>query len=407
MRFPSLLLFLNLASTTVAQVPAGHLVVLHETPAGSALTLIEPLRGVVTPLNLPAGRPWRRAAVGGPGPGLLLVTTGQTAQEEQLFFVPLVSGVLGTPQVFGGTYPGRITGLVPTGAGIFVATSLGAFRLTTSGGNPTQIETLPIVAASHGPDEVALITAQSGPTGPTYALVRHDLRTQARTATRLNITPVALSHALAEDGYVVAQEDGSLFVVQAATGALRFITSARTSPVQSLAFDPYRRRHLVGVPGAIIECTPQGVQGGWPLTGSTNTASIDLAPYQSSVRRYGNGCSATPVHIASLLDPFPGNGAFALIGAPCPPGAAAILMVGGFATQVDLSALGMAGCSLLTQPVIQLPTVAGANGRILLPLPVPPMPGLVGGAVFVQFAVVDATANRFGLVTSDGARLGF
>ena len=75
-----------------------------------------------------------------------------------------------------------------------------------------------------------------------------------------------------------------------------------------------------------------------------------------------------------------------------------------FPQNIPMDINGMPGCTLLAIPLISLPAVSDANGKANVPLLIPPIPALVGGTLFVQWAIPDPGANQLGLVLSNGGR---
>lgn len=127
----------------------------------------------------------------------------------------------------------------------------------------------------------------------------------------------------------------------------------------------------------------------------------------AGVRGYGRGCMGT-------LSAVPGIGWRALSGTQArvhltdaPPGASAFLFIGfsdtqrgGVALPLDLSFLGLPGCSLLSSAELVIPAVAGNSGIDLgyASIDVPRAPV----ALFGQWAVFSAVGN--GIALSQGLR---
>ncbi|MEM7201385.1 MAG: integrin alpha [Planctomycetota bacterium] len=132
---------------------------------------------------------------------------------------------------------------------------------------------------------------------------------------------------------------------------------------------------------------------------------------------YGRTLSGTPFRVTPRGVGCPGvqrQPRLDTIGAPAvgsstriqlraaPPGAAAVLALGASA-HLDLGPLGAPGCVVRVglSAAALLPAAAGSVGVTSRSLWVPPNPALLGGVMTVQWLVVDAAANPFGLTVSD------
>ena len=86
-----------------------------------------------------------------------------------------------------------------------------------------------------------------------------------------------------------------------------------------------------------------------------------------------------------------------------PPGTLVTLLIDGPAASLPLASLGAPGCLLLALPNVVPPSLlTDAMGKASLPLPVPAMATLIGGALHAQWSIVDPPANALGLVFSTG-----
>ncbi len=400
----SLLCAAAASSALPAQVTPGHIVVLHATAQSAEIVLVEPIHGTPTTSTLPSGIQWRLAVWHENGDRLLLA--GNDAAGERIFAATVTSGRVDPPVAISSPLPGRVVAMTHADAGWLVATSGGLVLLPTWSAVPQLLDATPIAAATRGANEFATVTETSSSTGTLRTFATVDLRTLQRRSVRIDVQVAGLAWSLSES-YVAAETQGRLFALSPVTGAARLLTTVAAAPVGSIVHDPYRRRYLVGVPGALVLSTLSGPVGSVLLPGGLETRSLELVPYAATARSYGAACASGGPTVGAVGAPFPGNSAFALTGIPTPPGAPAVLFVGAQPTAIDLTGIGMPGCRLLTTPIATLSTVAGPTGRLLLPFPVPPLPPLVGQVVHVQWAVVDPTANALGIATSDGLRLGF
>jgi hypothetical protein len=108
-----------------------------------------------------------------------------------------------------------------------------------------------------------------------------------------------------------------------------------------------------------------------------------------------------------------GNGAFAVTLSGAPGGASAALLAGEsktyFGTQpvlpLNLAFIGATGCFLVTDPSLIIPVAADGSGFAAFNAPIPLDPVLVHLTAFVQWAVLDSTANPLGVTLSRGAAI--
>lgn len=71
----------------------------------------------------------------------------------------------------------------------------------------------------------------------------------------------------------------------------------------------------------------------------------------------------------------------------------------------DMGPFGAMGCPIVVSWDIGVFVSSGTDGSLELGLPIPDNVGLAGAVLFAQASIVDLTANRLGLVTSNGARM--
>lgn len=80
-------------------------------------------------------------------------------------------------------------------------------------------------------------------------------------------------------------------------------------------------------------------------------------------------------------------------------------LFGGLPLPLDLSILGMNGCSLYTEIVSTLQLIGLPSASIALPIPLDPT--LLGGVIYSQALVGDPAANQIGLTSTNGGRIRF
>ena len=80
--------------------------------------------------------------------------------------------------------------------------------------------------------------------------------------------------------------------------------------------------------------------------------------------------------------------------------------LGGVPLPFDLTPLGAPGCSIVNDVIALLggTTMADPNGSVLVQVPLPLDPALVGGVFFTQYLFISPAANALGVFTSNGRR---
>jgi len=84
------------------------------------------------------------------------------------------------------------------------------------------------------------------------------------------------------------------------------------------------------------------------------------------------------------------------------PNRVAITALGLVQTNISLAFLGAPNCRLYTDPILLLNGVSGAAGSATMAWQAPADPSAIGLTVIAQGAVLDPTANPFGMVTTHG-----
>jgi hypothetical protein len=132
----------------------------------------------------------------------------------------------------------------------------------------------------------------------------------------------------------------------------------------------------------------------------------------ASFARFGAGCAGsagTPLLEANGQRPWMGE-SFTLFLSNLPPGRSTLIWLGRSNTRLgpttlplDLTPLGMTGCSLLVSPEHYFP-VFNFSGAARWTLAIPRDPSLLGETFFNQALVVDPSANPFGAIVSNGGQ---
>lgn len=125
---------------------------------------------------------------------------------------------------------------------------------------------------------------------------------------------------------------------------------------------------------------------------------------------FGSGCAGSAGTPTLGSEGFPDLGKTILVNASSlPANQAGVLFFGsnnenwnGATLPLDLTAYGMAGCSLHVSLDVGLPMTADAQGFASTPFAVPSVSSLIGLAMFGQYATLDPGANTLGVVWSNG-----
>ena len=122
---------------------------------------------------------------------------------------------------------------------------------------------------------------------------------------------------------------------------------------------------------------------------------------------YGHGCPAADSRLPRI-----GSSGRAVLGSnyaielrSAPPSTLGLLRVGLNRASIDLDFLGMPGCFMLTDYLIDLPAATDGSGRAAQRLSMPNNPPLLGVEFTFQWTLLAPGANPLGLVTSDGGEI--
>jgi CubicO group peptidase (beta-lactamase class C family) len=135
--------------------------------------------------------------------------------------------------------------------------------------------------------------------------------------------------------------------------------------------------------------------------------SVGIAPFKSFTKgtavSYGTGCrgsAGVPQHSLAGTPELGQLIQFKLVGAP--RNTTVGLFLGLSKASVDLGFIGAPGCRIYTNTVTTLLMQSNSLGRTTLPGTLPNDTGLIGAAVFTQFGIIDAPANKLGLTMTNG-----
>ncbi len=138
---------------------------------------------------------------------------------------------------------------------------------------------------------------------------------------------------------------------------------------------------------------PDLAVGSTPASGVGQARVISFVGVPSGSALSGSPCPGSS-GVAPLIqtaggNPSPGNAAFSVVLSRSFGGTPAILIVGATSISSNLGALGLPGCTLLVFPDSLIPATTTSSGLAFAPVPVPPIPSLVGGVARFQWYVVD------------------
>lgn len=134
--------------------------------------------------------------------------------------------------------------------------------------------------------------------------------------------------------------------------------------------------------------------------------SVYAATTPGAFATFGTGCGPTHYLIGH---PIAGKTMSLSMGS-CPPGQTAILFLGFGPTAIDLTALGMPGCTAYLSPLDSRltltngPGLAPFDGTAALDVAIPNSTTLLGVALLSQYAVFAPGANALNLLLSPGGR---
>jgi len=122
---------------------------------------------------------------------------------------------------------------------------------------------------------------------------------------------------------------------------------------------------------------------------------------------YGKGCGGGPLNIAGSGAPNLGK-RFGLNMAGGRANSGGSIMLGATQKNLDLSAIGMTGCSLYLDPIFSKGVPFGPKGvSAILNFVVPNNPYFVGKTIYGQGVNIDLGSNRLGLTSSGGTAITF
>ncbi len=151
---------------------------------------------------------------------------------------------------------------------------------------------------------------------------------------------------------------------------------------------------------SLTSTSTSAAQAGGPTGGPTGDPN-----YIPGVHAlYGQGCGSSfagPITLTPMTVPDIGTDILYELGNGV-PGNQAWLMLGLAPLNIDLTPIGAWGCRLLVDPLLSIPKNINALGMAEFEFTVPNNPVFIGTHLFAQGVAVDAMANAFGLVLTNG-----
>jgi hypothetical protein len=124
---------------------------------------------------------------------------------------------------------------------------------------------------------------------------------------------------------------------------------------------------------------------------------------------YGKGCGAGGRGLAigntHTIPRLGQAGNLVMKGGPQGPNTPAIIHVGTKQVSIDLTNIGMTGCTLLTAPIVGLATTFSAGGAKPVPFNIPNNKFLCGLSLHVQGVTIMPGANTLGVIASNAIKL--
>jgi hypothetical protein len=262
--------------------------------------------------------------------------------------------------------------------------------------------------------------------GTASRLFQVDIKNKATTEVTLSANggqlpvPAFRAMAVASDNahVLIGDDNGVVWNLNPTTGAM-----------SSMAIGPVRQGAIIAIAAhptrVAYVATSNGVWDwvafytGKPLYTPTNKEVIldlDVSFHnQGAVIYHSNQCPGSKgqePYVAFGGYPTQGNNQFGFGIASAVPYAPALGFVGlsrtkynGLPLPLDLTGIGMPGCSLATDIVVVLNLTTNAQGGAMLNAAVPTDPALAGAHVNAQFAIQDIGANPAGISTTEGVEL--
>lgn len=407
------LLLFTVVPPVVAQLPAGHVVVVSRQAAGptSALFGVDPVRGAVTPLGaFPSDRfPPLAVAVDDLDREVLLAV--DAGGVSRLLRLSVAAGVISSERHLADV-PGIVTQIVVEVGGDVVLAVDGAqgglARVPRYGGAAQRVLAAPHATAITDTGSLAtwLVLAQSGADGPPPRDAEVGSLTLPVATFSLGPTPLSGHRPRAITGVVdlptalvrhlLAHDDGTVSMFEFGIGttplAITPVLPSGATVAMKDGPDAFEPMVLGGAAHPYLKVFSFfGAARQWrtlagPIPG--DPVDFDWAPAASAhVELLGTPCGATLPLQATYLNGWPtlGNARFALAVAQANAGQVAVLALG----SSDQRYLGIAlplplpgGCPLVVAPEFVFASFAGAQGIAVVPLPVPADSRLTGLLLF-------------------------
>lgn len=232
--------------------------------------------------------------------------------------------------------------------------------------------------------------------------------------------PAFQAMAIAADNthLLVGDDNGVVWRLNPTTGAMSSMSIGPVRPgaIIAIAAHPTRVAYVATLNGVWDWIS---FYTGKPLYTPANKEVIldlDVSFHnQGAVIYHSNQCPGSKgqePYVAFGGYPTQGNNQFGFGIASAVPNAPALGFVGLSRTTynnlplpLDLTGMGMPGCSLATDIVVVLNVATNAQGGVMVNAGVPVDPALAGAHITAQFAIQDSGANPAGISTTEGVEL--
>lgn len=409
------------SSALVAQIPDGYVTIHHYAVTGtsqsSAVALLESGTGVISALRFGGVKLTGLARAGIVHPG----------DPTQMLFFPGLSqvgatmvqriGLQGNVAAVGATV--AVTGtqsasarLAIVGTDLYISNASaaapgGVYKVALTGTVAAQIATFPRANAMtvfNGKLYVADYLA-SNPS----SIVEIDPTTNAMRAVGTGYTALRALGSFA-GSLLAGNDNGELVAIVPTTGQATVLAAPNLGSIVSVT--------TVGVPFFATRNNqvwrfPNYTTPVFTSSGAIQELSAGTKPVATTIA-FGAGCPGFGTNAIQYLFtthptvPSPGFTLSIQKAKPLTPGVFTLgtsrLFWNTTPLPLDLSPLNMSGCWLYSDPLVTAGVATDSAGVATLPLPIPNVPGLVGGHLMSQFFAVDSTTNPIG-VTSEGYEL--
>lgn len=402
-----------LAAVATGQVPYGYLVT-AERPGSlrDGLRFVDPRTGIATQVKQASGRVLGGATAVAVDPADrngLFTSAGFSIGGAPVLRLDLQGNVVaartgGALRVFG-----RLQRMAAQ-KGVLLITLGGAnpglYRMAFFNPSPTRVLALP------GAFDVAIFKGKAyvhTRGGMTSTIVEYDPANGATRTVTKSAPPILSLGTLGGAALLAGLQNGDLMIVDPTSGKLVLFARPGKGPVTAIADVGPGATYFLNAKNEIYTASPTA-----KLVFSSKDTILDLdagVVDQPALLRFGVGCAGTNGRAPAVA--YRGGprlgGKWAVEVRNARPRAGAVLILGGSRTTfggyrlpLRLDFLGMSGCWLYTDMLVDLSVTIDNSGGGGVSIPIPNQPFLKDGHVTGQFFVLDPGAPGLGVVASDG-----